>query len=85
MRDRKTKPRSKIRIKQSLPDRFENLSRRKALARVAGHVRENPTHPEALHLIELFNLDGEELAEAGVPYETLKVLEKKCLMIGRFH
>jgi hypothetical protein len=34
---------------------------------------------ELLRLIELFRLEPEELAEAGMSYETLKLLEKKAI------
>ncbi len=36
---------------------------------------------ELLRLVELFQLEPEELAEAGMSYEMLKLLEKKAIFL----
>lgn len=53
------------------------LSREAAIA----HIRKNPDELDTsvLRLIELFNIDAEELAEAGLAYEQLKALERRLL------
>jgi hypothetical protein len=38
-------------------------------------------HPDVLRLIGLFHIEPEELSEAGLPYESLKALEKYALFI----
>ena len=35
----------------------------------------------SLQLIDLFQLSAEELTEAGMTYETLKLLQKQCLSL----
>lgn len=83
MKSAKAQRQRKIRIKQAQPARFESISRRKALRQIIACIRQNPIHPHARHLIELFNIDAEELAEAGVSYEMLRVLEKHCMSLSR--
>lgn len=53
------------------------LSREAAIAHIQKQMDELDTN--ALRLIELFNIDAEELAEAGLAYEQLKVLEHRLL------
>jgi len=55
---------------------FDQMTRTEALQKVRGFLRRDPTHPNALRLINLFQLHSEELSEAGVPYETLKGLAR---------
>lgn len=53
------------------------LSRRQALGHAARLLASSTIHTEALRLIELFHISPEELSEAGLPYETLKCLERR--------
>lgn len=64
----------KIRITHPSTEPMGRVSRRGAIRQVKGLLDQNPTHSEAQRLIDLFGLASEELAEAGVPYETLKVV-----------
>jgi hypothetical protein len=79
------KKNQKIRVKSNHSPRFfregERISRDEALSRIRHHMASVTLHPEALRLIELFNIEPEELSEAGLPYESLKVLEKHALFI----
>jgi hypothetical protein len=79
----------KIRLKSNpMPCLFQAgdcLSRTDALTRIM-HDMENTLHEatlssDALRLIQLFNIDPEELTEAGVSYESLKALESVALFI----
>jgi hypothetical protein len=56
---------------------FTRMTRSEALEQVARYLRRSPMHTSALRLIHLFHLDAEELAEAGVPYELLRMLERR--------
>ena len=75
----------KIRVKSNPLPRFfregERISRQDALCRIQGYMASATLHPEALWLIELFNIEPEELTEAGLPYESLKALERHALFI----
>jgi hypothetical protein len=55
------------------------LSRRAAIERVQEQLGMDGFQQEALRLIELFNIDAEELAEAGLAYEQLKALDRQLL------
>ena len=75
----------KIRLKSNTMPRFfregECISRVDALEKICRHMEYAFMHPEAVRLIELFNIVPEELSEAGLPYESLKVLERHALFI----
>jgi len=75
----------KIRLKTSpVPCLFQAgdcLSRTDALIRICEAMDEATLSPDALRLIQLFNIDPEELSEAGISYESLKVLESVALFI----
>lgn len=57
------------------------MSRSEALLRICEVMDEAAVSPDALRLIQLFNIDPEELSEAGMSYESLKVLESVALFI----
>jgi hypothetical protein len=75
----------KIRLKSNTMPRFfregECISRVDALEKICRHMEYAIMHPEAVRLIELFNIVPEELSEAGLPYESLKALERHALFI----
>lgn len=75
----------KIRLKSNHMPRFfregECISRVDALDQICRHLEFASMHPEAVRLIELFNIVPEELSEAGLPYESLKALERFALFI----
>lgn len=75
----------KIRLKSNHVPRFfregECISRMDALEQICRHMEFATMHPEALRLIDLFNIVPEELSEAGMPYESLKALERHALFI----
>ncbi len=63
---------------------FGQMTREESLKTIAHYLDINPIHPLAHALIDLFQVHGEELTEAGVAYETVKAMEKeypllKCL------
>lgn len=58
-----------------------HLSREQAIAQVQDQLTLSDVHPQALRLIELFHIEPEELSEAGLPYESLKALERHALFI----
>jgi DNA-directed RNA polymerase specialized sigma subunit len=74
----------RIRLKtQRLPRYFERgqqLSREEAIRQVRGLLDDTALHPEALRLIDLFQIGAEELSEAGISYEMLKALEQHALL-----
>jgi hypothetical protein len=74
----------RIRLKsQRMPRFFERgqqLSREQAIHRVRDLLADTTLHPEALRLIDLFQIAAEELSEAGVSYEMLKALEQHALL-----
>jgi hypothetical protein len=74
----------RIRLKsQRLPRFFERgqqLSRAQAIRHVRGLLADTTLNPEALRLIDLFQIAAEELSEAGVSYEMLKALEQRALL-----
>ncbi|WP_373533092.1 hypothetical protein [Vampirovibrio sp.] len=57
------------------------MTRNQAIAQVQDQLALSELHPEALRLIELFNIIPEELTEAGLSYESLKTLERHALFI----
>jgi hypothetical protein len=57
------------------------LTREEAIHRIRHFLLESCHHPTAQRLIGLFSIAPEELAEAGLPYEDLKVLERLALFI----
>lgn len=59
----------------------EHISRDGAIRQIRRHMTTNTLHPDVLRLIELFHIEPEELSEAGLPYESLKALEKYALFI----
>ena len=75
----------KIRLKSlPMPCLFqagECWSRSDALIRIREALDEATLNPDALRLIQLFNIDPEELSEAGLSYESLKTLESVALFI----
>lgn len=75
----------KIRMKSSpVPRLFQAgdcLSRQDALIRIREYLSEATLSPDALRLIQLFNIEPEELSEAGLSYECLKALESVALFI----
>jgi hypothetical protein len=75
----------KIRLKSNpVPCLFQAgdcLSRTDALTRILDDMHETTLGPDALRLIQLFNIDPEELTEAGMSYESLKALESVALFI----
>lgn len=75
----------KIRLKSSqVPRLFQAgdcLSRADALLRIREYLSEATLSPDAMRLIQLFNIEPEELTEAGLSYECLKVLESVALFI----
>jgi Flp pilus assembly protein TadD len=50
------------------------MTREEALAEVSQALQLSTRNPKAIRLMTLFHLQGEELAEAGVRYETLRQL-----------
>lgn len=57
------------------------MSRQQAVNWIQTYLEWSDAHPEALRLIELFNIEPEELTEAGLSYESLKSLERHALFI----
>lgn len=84
-RQKNTKPgkTERTRVRQSNAGKetsifgFGRMSRTQAVMEIKKFLRRSPSHTSARQLISLFNIHPEELAEAGVPYEILKVLEKR--------
>ncbi len=69
---------------QDIPWFFEEgaqLSRENAIERIRKNLQTSAYSPDAFRLIGLFSVSPEELAEAGLSYEMLKVLEKSALFI----
>lgn len=69
-----------IRVKQRLPRPVSSsfqMTREEAIQTI---VRQ-PDDRQSLQLIDLFQIAAEELTEAGVNYETLKTLQRKCLSL----
>jgi hypothetical protein len=56
---------------------FTHMTRGQALQQVVRYLRQSPQHVSALRLIHLFHLHGDELAEAGVPFELLRLLDRQ--------
>ncbi len=56
---------------------FGRMSRPESLSIIQNYLALDPLHPLAQSLIDLFQIHGEELTEIGVPYETVKALEKE--------
>jgi hypothetical protein len=85
MRNMSMRKNHKIRLKSNEIPRFfqagECISRIDALSQICSHMELAIMHPEALRLIDLFNIVPEELSEAGMPYESLKALERHALFI----
>ncbi len=73
----RTKTRNSLFQKEGSPWGFGRMSRSEAVRNIRKHLRRSPSHAAARHLIMLFNIQAEELTEAGVPYEVLKALEKR--------
>jgi hypothetical protein len=59
----------------------DHLRREDALAQAQVLLARSPVHPDAVRLIQLFHITPEELAEAGLPYETLKALDRKACFL----
>ncbi len=59
----------------------QSMTREQAVTWVQTYLELSDTHPEALRLIELFQMEPEELTEAGLSYESLKTLERHALFI----
>jgi hypothetical protein len=57
------------------------MSRAEAVLAIKRHLRRSPSHTRAHQLIGLFNIQAEELAEVGVPYEVLKALRHSWLSL----
>jgi hypothetical protein len=57
------------------------MSRSQAIHRVREALEFSSQDTEAMRLIGLFSIDAEELSEAGISYEMLKVLERQALFI----
>jgi hypothetical protein len=58
-----------------------SLTREQAIERICCLLLLSCDDPEAQRLIGLFNITPEELAEAGLSYEALKVLERLAAFI----
>ena len=76
----------KIRLKSgagptSLLGEGHCLTRDQAIETIRRSLARSVLHPDALHLIGLFSIAPEELTEAGLFYETLKVLEGHAVFI----
>jgi hypothetical protein len=59
----------------------EHISRDGAIRQIRRCMTDSLPSPDVLRLIELFHIEPEELSEAGLPYESLKALEKYALFI----
>lgn len=72
---------SKFRMKPTTGFSLDGLclSRQAAIGYIQKQVDSLDLDSQALRLIELFNIDAEELAEAGLAYEQLKALERRFL------
>ena len=57
------------------------LSREQAILQIRSLLSVAAIHPEAQHLIGLFQIRPEELAEAGVSYEVLRALDQAALFL----
>lgn len=57
----------------------ERLSRAKAIVKSCRLLKQDSSDAEALHLIGLFQIEAEELSEAGLGFELIKALEKKAV------
>ena len=77
----------KIRLKNTLDadlaflSQEGSLTREQAIERICQWLLSSCNHPEAQRLIGLFSIAPEELAEAGLSYEELKVLERLAAFI----
>lgn len=75
-------PQIRLKAHHHAPCLFESgeaLSREQALSQIRGLLSGSRLHAQALRLIDLFQIEAEELAEAGVSFEMLKALERKRL------
>jgi hypothetical protein len=72
-------PRQKIHSAPSVFG-FTRLTRIDAITHAATLLRRSPTNREAMRLVHLFHIHYEELAEAGVPYELLRAIERQTLV-----
>ena len=72
----------RIRIKTKYPVQWDTLSREAAVRQVAKALGagSEPLSPELHRLISLFDMQAEELCEAGVSYETVKALNHQCAL-----
>jgi hypothetical protein len=59
---------------------FSRMTRSQAITMASQLLRRSPTNSQALRLIHLFHIDADELAQAGVPYELLRALDRHPLM-----
>ena len=59
---------------------FTRLSRLDAIQQAAALLRRSPMNRPAIRLVQLFHIHYEELAEAGVPYELLRAVERQALV-----
>jgi hypothetical protein len=60
---------------------FQAMSRQQAIHRIRRLLQRSAASTQAEQLISLFNIQPEELSEAGVPFEVLKSLERRCFLI----
>lgn len=75
----------KIRMTRRSDRPFAQMTRRQAIEAIMLRLEKHAMDPFAMELIELFNIDGEELCEAGLPFETVKALEARCLTLRHFN
>ena len=73
--------RARVRIRQTRQRQApllsaHGMSRAEALRTIRHALRQDPVHPLAGALIDLFQVHAEELTELGLSYEGVKVLEQ---------
>lgn len=74
-------------LPKHLPDRLTAigyLTRDEAVARICRYLDTHADYAAAGELVTLFNIDAEELTEAGVPFESVKALENRCFLMRCF-
>lgn len=55
------------------------MTRKQAVNEIMQLLNVDLASPQALALVDLFHIQAEELSEAGLTYERLKSLERRCL------
>ncbi len=79
---KRSKKQHQIRTTQPVSTRFERMTRHRAVREVCTLLKKNADDKNALALIDLFAIEGEELAECGLSYELLCTVETRYCFLN---